>query len=226
MKSFLNQTGSKKVVKKVRTKLGLRGVKEINETIVVLMLSACAWGVQKFSYPEDAKWCSLFGAEHQKVYDYYLDAITYYYTGPGNQINMDAGCPLLQDVFTNIHVITGTIKEKPKRKIIGRFGHSSTIFAPFHKLGLFIDRHPILVDNYEQMKDRKFRFGYIGPMSGNFAFVLYKCLHEQYKIQFYLNERLVKLPACHSKVSCSLDDFLRYYQPILDKCDYDRICKV
>ena len=223
---FLRSERFMKTVRKVRTKLGLEGVKEIDEYVVGVMLLTCGWGVQTFGYSPDAKWCSLFNEEDQKVYDYYIDAYGYYRFGPGDQLNLDVGCPLLQDVLTNLLVMTGKITGKPKRKVIGRFGHASTIFAPIHKLGLFIDKVPLQADNYEQMRDREFRFGNIAPMSGNIAFVLYKCSYGEYKVQFYHNERLMKLPACHSKVSCTLDEFLSYYRPILDKCDFAKICKL
>ena len=227
---FLKSNRWQEIVMKVREKLGLRGIKEVNETIVYLMFAACAWGVEKFRYPQDSRWCSLFSKEDQKVYDYYSDLFFYYTSGPGKQINIDMGCPLLQDILSNLLLMAGKISGSNRRKIIARFGHGSTLIPALHKLGLFLDNDLLLANNYEQMRDREFKVGKITPMSGNFAFVLYKCSayggHEIYKIQFYHNERLVKLPACHSKVECTLHEFINYCKRILFKCNYDELCKM
>ena len=223
---FIETDRFQKIVRKVREKLGLKGVKEVEEQLVRSMFTACAWGVQKFGYSEDSGWCSLFNREDQKVFDYSVDAYVYYRLGPGNQINLDVSCAQLQDIFTNIKSMAEKISGGPKKKVIARFGHTGTVLAPVLKLGLFIDRIPIQANNYEQIRNRKFILGKIVPMSGNIVFVLYRCHYGRYEIQFYHNERLVKLPACHSKVRCSLDQFLNYYKPMLDLCDYDQACKM
>ena len=227
---FMKSERYMKIVKKVQDQLGLRGIKEIDGNLVYLMFAACSWGVEKFGYSQNSRWCSLFSAEDQKVYDYLTDAYYYFLFGPGKQINIDVGCPLLQDILTNLQSMAGRISVPGTRKIIARFGHTTTVMAALNKLGLFIDNVPLLASNYEQMRDRQFKLGKITPMSGSIAFVLYKCSpyrgHEIYKIQFYHNERLVKLPACYSKVSCTLDEFLHYYKEILRKCDFDKTCEV
>ena len=228
--TFMKSEKYQKIVKKVREKLGLRGVKEIDDKLVHRMFLACSWGVEKFGYSQNERWCSLFSTEDLKAFDYYMDLYFYYFLGPGNQINIDLGCPLLKDVLTSLQSMAGRISGPTKRKIICRFGHSGTVSSLLHALGLFIDRVPLLADNYEQMKDREFVAGRVTPMSSNIAFVLYKCScyskHEIYKIQFYHNERLVKLPACHSEIDCTLDEFVHYYKPFLDRCDWNRVCKV
>ena len=221
---FLKTEKFQRIVRKVREKLGLKGVKEVDENLVLSMFGACGWGVQKFGYSQNSRWCSLFNKEDQKVFDFAVDMYLYYLMGPGNEINMKLACPQLQDIFDNILAMSGKTKRDGKRKFIGRFGHGGTILAPAYILGLFIDSVPLRADNYEQMRDRKFKFGNIAPMSGSIAFVLYRCSYGQYKIQFYHNERLVKLPACWSKVSCPLDIFVSYYKPILDKCNYNQAC--
>ena len=217
-----------KIVRKVQDKLGLKGVKELDGNLVYLMFAACSWGVEKFGYSQNSRWCSLFSAEDQKVYDYLTDSYFYYLIGPGNQINIDASCFLLQDILTHLLSMAGKTPGSNSRKIVARFGHGNTVLPALYKLGLFLDKAPLLATNYEQMRDREFKVGKIAPMSGNFAFVLYKCSsyfgHKVYKIQFYHNERLVKLPACHSKIDCTLDEFVHYYKPLLDRCQWNQIC--
>ena len=91
-----------KIVLKVRKKLDLKGSKEIDEKIVHLMFSACAWDVEKFGYSQRSRWCSLFSVEDQKLSDYFMDSYFYYFVGPGNKINLGIACPLLQDILTNL----------------------------------------------------------------------------------------------------------------------------
>ena len=73
-KRFMKSEKYQKIVLKVRKKLGLKGSKEIDEKIVHLMFSVCAWGVEKFGYSQRSRWCSLFSVEDQKLSDYFMDS--------------------------------------------------------------------------------------------------------------------------------------------------------
>ena len=223
---FLESRKFQVILEKVRRKLGLTGVKEVNENVLLSMFRACSWSVQAFGDFEDSGWCSLFNSEDQKVYDYYVDLFNYYAAGPANQDTTDGSCVLLQDIISNLEMASVKVAKGRQLKLIARIGHVRTIGWPLTKLGLFLDKIPLKADNYESMRNRGFKIGKVAPMSGNFAFVLYKCHYGQYKIQFYLNERLLKLPACHSKIYCSLRQFLNYYKASIDICArrYDEIC--
>ena len=222
---FLKSDRFQKIVQKVRDKLGLSDAKEIDEQVVRLLFLACGFGVQKFRGYEGTKECSLFSAEDQQVFDYYVDSYMYYLIGPGNKLNTDVSCFQLQDIIMHIQSMAGRIPGFSKQKVISRHGHGSTMYPIVNQLGLFMGDTPLLADNYEELRDREFKFGNVAPMSGNYAFVLYQCPYGKYKIQFYLNEKIVKLPACQNK-DCDLDEFLSYYKPIAEKCDWDKFCNI
>ena len=86
--------------------------------------------------------------------DIYFDNIH----GPGRKINVDATCAQPQDMFENIFAMTGEISGNPKRKIVARFGHGSTILAMLRRLRLFLDSVPplasssILIGSVPQLK--------------------------------------------------------------------------
>ena len=223
---FLKSSKFQNIVHKIQQKLGLKNVNMVDENLVLSMFRACAWSVEAFGDSADSGWCSLFDSEDQKAYDLYVDLYSYYLFGPGNELNADTGCPLMKDIIANIQSAAGMTTGIKKSKFIVRVGHSSTVLAPLFKLGLFVDKIQLKANDYKQLKNRKFRFGEIAPMSGNFAFVLYKCNDKKYRIQLYLNERLIELPACQSQLNCTLTQFLGYYQKIISKCDYDKACKV
>ena len=222
---FLKSAKFQRIVHKIRQKLGLENVKAVDENLVLSMFRACAWSVQAFGASDKSGWCSVFDFKDQEAYDLYVDLYTYYLFGPGNQLNVDIGCPLLQDIIANIEAAAGMTTGMKKLKFIARVGHSTTVLAPLFKLGLFLDKEHLKANNYKLLRTRKFRFGKIAPMSGNFAFVLYKCMDDQsYKIQLYVNERIVKLPACQLQTDCSLSQFLNYYKKSISKCDYRKAC--
>ena len=230
-RKFLKTEMFQKIIRKVRKKLGLEGVKEVDEEIVLAMFRACGWGVSIYGDAEGSRWCSLFSTEDQKIWNLYEDMWAANFWGPGFQLNLDTSCVQLQDLITNMKRMAQDIKstQRPK-KVIARFGHGQTIRLPLGKLGVegYTLEYPLTVDNYENLKNRKFRLGKAGPMSGNYAFVLYKCHYGEYKVQLYIHEKLVKLPGCRSKVYCSLREFLAYHEDTISKCasKFDQICSV
>ena len=229
-KKFLKSYTFQKIVHKVREKLGLVNVKEVDEDIVLSMFRACGWSVQAFGDSEDSGWCSLFTPEDQKIYDFYVDLYIYNVFGPGNQLNPDQSCVLVQDIFNSLKRKTEEMKgtQNSASKAIFRFGHGETVISPLNKLGLFLERVPFTADNYKRLRDRVYRTGMIAPMGGNIAFVLYKCVYGEYKIQFYHHERLTKLPGCPSKMHCTLKELLSYYEDNINECanQFEQVCKV
>ena len=228
---FLKSVRFQNIVRKIRRKLGLVGVKELDEQVVVSMFRACGWGVEAFGDSLDQGWCSVFTIDDQKAYDLYADLYMYYLLGPGNLLNKDIMCNLLKDIFTSFQRTAKETTGAAKPKVTVRIGHGHTVMLPLNRLGLFLDKFPLKADaDYDKLENREFIYGKIAPMSGNFVFVLFKCpsaAGNGYKIQLYHNERLIKLPACQSKVECTLKELLDYYKDILnDKCDFDQLCKV
>ena len=117
--------------------------------------------------------------------------------------------------------------ESPKDGKIGVFrsAHAETIIPLFALLNVSLDYVQMTSDNFASLKTRRFRGACLSPFSGNLYFVLFQC-DDVYKIQLYINERLVKLPCCQSQVDCTFEEFLEHYKPMVDKCHFDHICKI
>ena len=103
---FLKSKKFDRILIKIQRKLGLVGVKEVDEYILLAIFRACSWNFEVFEDSEDSGWCSLFSSEDQKAYDYYVGLFNYYAYGPANQDTMDASCVLLQDIITNLERAT------------------------------------------------------------------------------------------------------------------------
>ena len=161
-----------------------------------------------------------------QFYDLFVDLYSYQRWGPGSQLNLDTSCILLKDLLDNLK---GMSKGKPDvLKVIIRVGHGGTITNAVGRLGLFVSKVPMKAKYYKTLlKKREFTYGKVLPMSGSFAFVLYKCHHAGHKVQLYVNERLVKLPPCHSKFDCTLKSLLDKYEKDFNSCalNYDNVCK-
>ena len=218
------------VVKKVQENLGLKNEEKLNEGIVQQMFTACSFEISALGRPRHSGWCSLFDTEDLKIFDYYFDLLTYYSFGPAYKINIDSSCALLKDIYSNMLSVAGNDTSNHRQyKVIARFAHGETLVPLLGKLGLFVDTKHLEGDNYDEMKNRKFKFGKLAPLSGNVAFVLYKCSAAKghdYKVQMYHNERLIQLPSCSSKVDCTLQKFQSYYEDMVKNCDFDKICEV
>ena len=71
--------------------------------------------------------------------------------------------------------------------------------------------------------NRTFKISKICPFSANFAVGLYKCNETDFVVKMFVNEELVNIPACGSKV-CSYKKFKAYYSS-QTTCDYNEICE-
>ena len=214
-----------KTIEKVREKLGLVGRKEVNARLVMYMMSTCFWAIQTDpNYPEGAGWCSLFNEQDINIFEYYGDLYLYYSQGPANPLSI--GCFLLKDIFTSIQIMAGKMKGGQKHKVVVQVGHANTEVYLLMVLGVFTGDEKLTADNYEVMKNREFKLGIMSPMSGNVVLVLHKCFYGEFMIQLYVNERLMKLPPCKSKIGCSLREFEVYYKPKIERCKYENLCKI
>jgi len=81
-----------------------------------------------------------------------------------------------------------------------------------------------------KITQRKFKISKISPSAGNIVIVLYRC-GDDYKVQMYLNEHQVPVPACRrtgDQLLCPLNRVVSYYQDFVrgspTECDFDAIC--
>ena len=215
-----------RVIEKVQEKLGLKGVEEINVDSVYAMFLACGYKQSTSNVPKKFGWCSIFDEEDLVYLNYYRDLRWYHIHGPAYPLTAETSCDLLKDIYYSILAMTGKGKDQKSRyKVIVRAAHLITFLPLYAKMGIFLDRNILQADNFHKMKHRNFKVGKICPMSGNLAFVLYRCYDGNYKIQMYVNERLVRIPCCQSKVHCSLEEFEQFYKNDIESCNFRETCK-
>ena len=215
------------VKERIKRLLGLEASNKITIDSVRAISTLCAIERAKFGISGQSSWCSLI-AGTEDIGNYYNDLNDWYLYGPGNELNANLSCDLLKGIFQSIQARSKKNK-KSQNKVIVRVGYFVQLLTFLDRLGLFINEPMLKADDFLKVSDRKYKVGKLAPFSGNIAFVLYECNTDyktDYKLQFYLNERLTKLPSCVSMVDCSLADFKEYYKGIVDKCNHKKTCKV
>ncbi|KAK3098001.1 hypothetical protein FSP39_015213 [Pinctada imbricata] len=165
----------------------------------------------------------------------------YYTRLYGHPVIAAMTCPLVEDVFKSmdnaIHNYKANKSNKSKlpsalyrnRYPVAdvRFGHSPTIGPFLAALGLFKDSQPPTARNFAAMKNRLFSVNTVVPFSANIGFILYDCgngLPDDQLVRLYVNEEPMVIPACGS-VTCNYSDVRRYYSSMVDKCNWDDVCK-
>ncbi|XP_050520562.1 multiple inositol polyphosphate phosphatase 1-like isoform X2 [Daktulosphaira vitifoliae] len=165
-------------------------------------------------------WCAFFSEKDLEVLEYLDDLHRYYFNSYGNSYNERFGCPLVKDMIENF-------KKKVERSEGPRgvfyFGHSSNLLSLISRLGLFKDTEPITADNFDKMKNRKFRTSSIDSFASNMIVALYKCDDGNYKVSFYENEKPVKIGGDHGCYDCLWKDLEQHLVPITSdkKCTFE-----
>ncbi|XP_062927691.1 multiple inositol polyphosphate phosphatase 1-like isoform X1 [Mobula hypostoma] len=167
-------------------------------------------------------WCDLFDKEDVEVLEYMADLKQYWKRSYGYEINGLSSHKLFQNIF---QYMDQTIEENERNESIShtavlRFGHAETLLPVLTLMGYFKDERPLLADNFEEQKNRKFRSGQISPFAANLIFVLYQCnesqsIGEKYKLQLFLNEKPLPFPQNGSLVT-DYDEVKNHYQHLID----------
>jgi multiple inositol-polyphosphate phosphatase/2,3-bisphosphoglycerate 3-phosphatase len=76
-------------------------------------------------------------------------------------------CAAVKDMLNNLQK-----EENPK--VVAYFAHSSAIQLFLTSLGYAKDADDLRADNYQQMKNRKFRTSVLSPFASNLAAVKYE----------------------------------------------------
>ena len=218
---FANSKELESVIKKVVQRLSFPNL-SLKPVDVLELFLMCAYELGMFNGTLSTGLCSLFDEEDRRILDFWYDLKNYYKRSAGHKITYESSCALLRDIYNTIK----EVRDKPGKHYTGIFrsAHAETIIPLYALLRVFLDDVPITASNYENMKYRKFRSGCISPFSGNMYFVVYKCMSNKYKIQFYVNEKLHKVPCCDSEIDCDLDVFLQCYSETTEGCNLNRIC--
>ena len=198
---------------------------------IVGMYVACSFEVALLSKTNG--WCALFDVHDLQVVEYLYDLKHFWKRGYGYEINYKIACTLLSDIHQSLVNASNHDYEHMKYGTF-RFAHGETLQPLYALLGLFQVSEKLRADNFDKVgPTQQYRTSQIVPFGANIAFVLYKCnsaaaadpIH-QFKLQVFVNERLVVLPCCGSESLCPLAKFLHYYNKAVQSCDLKEHCRI
>lgn len=177
-----------------------------------------AWHVYSIS-----PWCAAFTEDELKVLEYREDLESFYKSGFGNIMNKDVGCPLAKNFLDRFSDLKEG-KEQPDG--VFYFSHDTDLQLFFTSLGVGKDKINITHSNYASMADRHWRTSLLTPFGSNFVATLFKCDGETFRVQFRLQEKVIKLSGCPDDEwgLCDWSVFKENYG-FISKCDLDATCK-
>ena len=176
-RKFLNGPEMRRVARDIAKRLGLTKKITLRPDMVLEMFLMCAFGIQTDS--ADSSWCAVFEEADFKVVEYLSDLKLYWDRSYGRKINYKMACPLYVEITDTFE----SFLKQGKPHGIFRFAHTGTLIPLLTMLGLYNDSVPPRADNFNQQANRTFRVSELVPMSGNVAFVLYKCKRDSAKVK-------------------------------------------
>ncbi|XP_048407028.1 multiple inositol polyphosphate phosphatase 1b isoform X1 [Stegostoma tigrinum] len=175
-------------------------------------------------------WCDVFEKEDVEILEYLGDLKQYWKRSYGYKINGLSSYKLFQDLF---QYMDQTIEESERNQSIShtavvRFGHAETLLPVLTLMGYFKDDNPLLANNFEAQKGRKFRSGWISPFAANLVLVLYSCsgargLGDKYKLQLFLNEKPLPFPHSGNLVT-DYEDVKYSYEHLTESLKFNNVC--
>ncbi|XP_067858652.1 multiple inositol polyphosphate phosphatase 1b [Heptranchias perlo] len=175
-------------------------------------------------------WCDLLDKDDVEVLEYLGDLKQYWKRSYGYKINGLSSYQLFQDIF---QYLDQTIEESERNQPIShtavlRFGHAETLLPVLTLMGYFKDDRPLLANNFEEQRNRKFRSGRIAPFAANLILVLYQCneaqgLGEKYKLQLFLNEKPLPFPHSGNLVA-NYEEVKNCYQHLIEALKFSNVC--
>lgn len=122
--------------------------------------------------------------------------------------------------FPNSSIVSGSTS-KPYG--VFYFSHSGAMAKLVARWGLYNDTLAPTASNYAFQTGRQWSTSRMQNFAVNMAFVLFRCELDTYRVQLYVNERLVRLPGC-AGTTCLYSEFVGVVRPIVETCDLDAIC--
>ncbi|CEP02526.1 Histidine phosphatase superfamily (branch 2) [Plasmodiophora brassicae] len=162
--------------------------------------------------------CPLFSPEDAAALEAVDDLENFWAKGPGNAINYDMACVLVDDILSSMSTITNGTMSPLLLDI--RHGHAESLLPLIGILGLFHN----LTDS-SSVPHRAWRTSHIVPYSANLAFHTYACADGQFIVQLLHNELPIPIPFCDNALSCPSDVFQRHLHRIANRCDLGTMCK-
>ncbi|GFG36484.1 hypothetical protein Cfor_11822 [Coptotermes formosanus] len=209
------------VITSVSKRLGFSS--DIDYALVDIMYTTCrfekAWHVYSIS-----PWCAAFSKDDLKVLEYREDLESFYIRGFGNSMNKDVGCPLAKNFLDRFSELE---EGKEQRDGVLYFSHDTDLQLFFTSLGVGKDEVNITHSNYASMADRHWRTSLLTPFASNFVATFFKCDEgEKFRVQFRLQEKVIKLSGCPDDAwgLCDWSVVKKNYGSISESCNLDKWC--
>jgi multiple inositol-polyphosphate phosphatase/2,3-bisphosphoglycerate 3-phosphatase len=154
----------KKTLEEISTRLGFKYT--LNPKQVDTIWDMCRYD-QAWYLQDESPWCAAFTQKHVDVLEYLEDLKYYVKGGFGGAINSKVMCAAVQDMLR-------TLGSDTNPKVTAYFTHASAIQLFLTALKYGKDDAPLRADNFEQMRNRKFRTSNLSPFASNIAVVKYE----------------------------------------------------
>ncbi|XP_053392475.1 multiple inositol polyphosphate phosphatase 1-like [Mercenaria mercenaria] len=221
---FENGPVFQKVIVDITKRLGANVSLTVGDVKILYMLCATELAIMS-----NADWCSLLTDADREVLEYDNDIKEYITRLYGHAVTGQMSCPLGRDIFTAMdNAIASNDQGSSYRKGIFQVGHADTVIDLAAGLGLFNDTDSLRADNYDTMKNRKYRASIQDTFSTHFAFILYNCGGtgaDNYALKLFFNGKALSVPKCSSDV-CWYKDVRLGYKQFIDSCDWNSVCAV
>ncbi|XP_075231917.1 multiple inositol polyphosphate phosphatase 1-like isoform X2 [Lycorma delicatula] len=167
------------VVRNVSIRLGF--VKSLAMDEVENMYDMCRYK-KAWKFEELSPWCACFLKSELQVLEYMPDLTYYYNSGHGYSGNLRTGCLLVQDMMNRFSDIAKNEETSKEPNGVFYFGHSTTLYNLFARLGVAKDSEHITHENYYNMTNRKWHTSLLAPFSANFAAVFLNVLLDIFRL--------------------------------------------
>ncbi|XP_050423416.1 uncharacterized protein LOC126835150 [Adelges cooleyi] len=175
------------VVQRVADKMGIDST-ELDYEIINIMYEVATFELT-IGDSAISPWYKIFCQDDLEVFEYADDIFRFYFNGYGDPFNKKLACPMAI-----------RLEERLRNKINGEgpdavfyHGHSTNILSLYVMLGIGDGDIPFKQSNYKGMKDLKWRTSLFGPWAANVMVVLYEGAENDYRVSFYLNEKLTSI---------------------------------
>lgn len=156
---------------------------------------------------------------HVEILEYQEDLNYYMKTSYGSEPNSRVACFTMEDMLRNL-------ESNDSPKLVAYFGHIAIIHLHLTAMGAFKDTETMQSDNFDRMRNRKWRTSEICPFTANLAAVKYNCPSDNdapQKIKFFLNQKPLELDWCDGGL-CKLQDVLERYSQFSNGDCSERYC--
>lgn len=213
----------KSVKDRINERIGLNGSQALSLNDIKRLFEACAYHINMYKGELNNGICKLLKKDDISVIEYLYELDYFYAYSAGHKLSYRMACPLLSDIYRTLEDARNS--KNGAYAGIFRVGHQETLVPLLTLMGVYVKRGERLrASNYEDMRNRTFRSACMAPYSGNVYFTLFKCADNEFKIQMFVNEHLVRIPCCESASHCDVDVFLKCYKNSVEKCNFKKMC--